>query len=224
MPTTKVPARKPAAKKPTRQRVLDVSAELFNRYGIEAVSIGQISDTLGISTGNLTYHFKRKADLVTAHIAALEHLLLTEVERFPFNASPKEFTEAYVEILGLTLNYRFLFIGSTYILQNDLVEAARYTQLINVTKNTFIRQIKRLIAEGFMRPIAKPYDVEMLVDGIWWQWLGWMLVTQINLPTTPRSERKQMADAMSHILFISHHYIGSNFFEAVQAELKKLAR
>jgi AcrR family transcriptional regulator len=43
----------------TRQRLLDKSSELFNSYGIEAVSIGHISDALQISTGNLTYHFKK---------------------------------------------------------------------------------------------------------------------------------------------------------------------
>jgi AcrR family transcriptional regulator len=211
-------------KKSTRQRVLDTSADLFNRYGIEAVSIGQISDALKISTGNLTYHFKKKADLVTTHIATLEELLLTEVDRFPMISNPKEFSEAYLGLLGLTLNYRFLFVGSTYILQNDLVESARYQQLVDGTKKAFIRQTKRLIAEDYMKPIQKPYDAEMLVDSIWWQWLGWMLVTQINLPTNPKSERKQLADAVLHILFLAHHYIDPKFFEAVQIELKKLAR
>ena len=153
----------------TRQRVLNKSAELFNSFGIEAVSIGQISEALQISTGNLTYHFKKKSDLVTAHIASLEALLQTEVDGFPVISNPKSFSEAYVNLLGVTLNYRFLFVGSTYILQNDLVEAARYQQLIEATKKTFVRQANKLIAEGFMKPIQKPYDVEMLIDAIWWQ-------------------------------------------------------
>jgi AcrR family transcriptional regulator len=208
----------------TRQRVLDTSAALFNRYGIEAVSIGQISDALSISTGNLTYHFKKKTDLVTAHIATLEELLLTEVDHFPTISKPKEFSEAYVDLMELTLNYRFLFVGSTYILQNDLVEATRYRQLIDSTKKTFIRQVNRLIAEDYMKPIQKPYDAEMLVDSIWWQWLGWMLVTQINLPENRKAERRQLAEAVLHILFLAHHYIDAEFFKAVQAELKKMAR
>jgi AcrR family transcriptional regulator len=219
-----VAASLPKEKKPTRQRVLDTSADLFNRYGIDAVSIGQISETLQISTGNLTYHFKKKSDLVTAHIAALEQLLLSEVGSFPLISNPKAFSSAYVDLLGLTLNYRFLFIGSTYILQNDLVEAARYKHLVDVTKNTFIRQTKRLIAEGFMKPIQKPYDVEMLIDSIWWQWLGWMLVTQIDLSENRKLDRTHLADAVLHILFLGHHYIDPEFFTAVQIELKKLTR
>jgi hypothetical protein len=126
--------------------------------------------------------------------------------------------------MELTLNYRFLFVGSTYILQYDLVEATRYRQLIDSTKKTFIRQVNRLVAEGYMKPIQKPYDAEMLVDSIWWQWLGWMLVTQINLPENRKAERRQLADAVLHILFLAHHYIDAEFFKAVQAELKKMAR
>ena len=208
----------------TRQRVLDKSSELFNRFGIEAVSIGQISEALQISTGNLTYHFKKKADLVTAHIAELEKLLLSKVEGFPMVSDPKSFSEAYVNLLALTLKFRFLFVGSTYILQNDLVEATRYKQLIDVTKKTFVRQIKRLTDEGFMKPIQKPYDVEMLIDSIWWQWLGWMLVTQVDITESRKTEDKRLADAVLHILFLFHHYIDPEFFKAVQIELKKAVR
>lgn len=211
-------------RKNTRQLVLDKSAELFNRYGIEAVSIGQISEALGISTGNLTYHFKKKSDLVTAHITTLESMLLSAIDRFPAISCSREFSEAYLELMGFTLQYRFLFVGSTYILHNDLVETGRYQHLIDRTKTTFIRQIKRLIAEGFMKPIQKPYDTEMLVDAIWWQWLGWMLVTQIDIPRNPKSERKQIADAVLHILFLAHHYVDPEFFAAVHSEIKKLTR
>jgi hypothetical protein len=64
----------------------------------------------------------------------------------------------------------------------------------------------------------------MLIDSIWWQWLGWMLVTQIDLPEKNRkSERKLLSEAVLHILFLGHHYIDPKFFEAVQIGLKKLA-
>ena len=100
----------------------------------------------------------------------------------------------------------------------------RYRELISITKKTFVRQTQRLVEEGYMKPIQKPYDVDMLIDSIWWQWLGWMLVTQIALPDNRKAERKQLADAVLHILFLAHHYIDPEFFKAVQLELKKLAR
>lgn len=50
----------------TRADILATARELFTRYGYHHVSMCSISDAMGISVGNLTYHFPRKADLADA--------------------------------------------------------------------------------------------------------------------------------------------------------------
>ena len=207
-----------------QQRVLEMSAELFNRYGIEAVSVSQIAEALKISPGNLTYHYKKKADLLADHITAFEERLREGIDRLPVLANARAFSDAYVDLLQLTMHYRFLFIGANYIIQNDLVPIARYEKLIEVVKRAHVRQIKRLVAEGYMKPIEKPYSMDVLVDGIWWQWLGWLIAMQITPPAKRAPERKLLADAVLHIFFISHHYVDPDFFRDVQSELKKIGR
>src|SRR5262245_25517612 len=98
-----------------QQRVLEMSAELFNRYGIEAVSVSQIAEALKISPGNLTYHYKKKADLLADHISAFEERLREAIDQLPVLANARTFSDAYIELLQLTLQYRFLFIGANYI-------------------------------------------------------------------------------------------------------------
>jgi AcrR family transcriptional regulator len=207
-----------------QQRVLEMSAELFNRYGIEAVSVSQIAEALKISPGNLTYHYKKKSDLLADHISAFEGRLRNAIEELPVLANARTFSVAYVDLLQLTMHYRFLFIGANYIIQNDLVPIARYEKLIDVVKRAHVRQIKRLVAEGYMKPIEKPYSMDVLVDGIWWQWLGWLIAMQITPPAKRAPERKLLADAVLHIFFLSHHYVDPDFFRDVQVELKKLGR
>jgi AcrR family transcriptional regulator len=209
---------------PTRQRVLDVSAELFNRYGIEAVSVGQISEALRISPGNLTYHYRKKSDLVEQQISLFERELRERVDQIPASADPKAVCDAYTELLRLTLRYRFLFIGANYIFQNDLVAVGRYKKLIDATKRSFVRQFRRLTEAGFMSEILEPYSVEMLVDSIWWQWLGWLLIMQIATPSRQVSERALLADAVLHIRFLSHHYVDQEMYRAVQLKLEKVAQ
>ena len=51
-------------------RILETARALFNERGYNEVSMRNIADTLKISVGNLTYHFKRKEDLVEAVIKA----------------------------------------------------------------------------------------------------------------------------------------------------------
>lgn len=53
-------------KKDLKSEILVKARELFNTNGYNEVSMRHIADTLGISVGNLTYHFKRKEDLVEA--------------------------------------------------------------------------------------------------------------------------------------------------------------
>jgi AcrR family transcriptional regulator len=208
----------------TQQRVLDKSAELFNRYGIEAVSVNQIAEALTISPGNLTYHYKKKSDLLETHISVFEKQLQNAVETLPIFSDAKTFSSGYMEFMALIWRYRFLFIGVNYIIQNDLVEISRYNKLIESTKRTIIRQVKRLVADGYMQPVKKPYSIKMLVDSIWWQWLGLLLAIQVTPLDKRPPERKLLADAVLHILFISHHYIDPHFFAAVQAELAVLER
>ena len=50
----------------TRQRILDVTLTLYNERGEPRVSTSLIAAELGISAGNLHYHFRRKDELSAA--------------------------------------------------------------------------------------------------------------------------------------------------------------
>jgi AcrR family transcriptional regulator len=50
----------------TRQRILDVTLALYNGQGEPNVSTSLIAAELGISAGNLHYHFRKKDELSAA--------------------------------------------------------------------------------------------------------------------------------------------------------------
>jgi AcrR family transcriptional regulator len=58
----------PAPKKPRRtaERILEVTLDLFNRFGEPNVSTTLISAELNISPGNLYYHYPAKDELINA--------------------------------------------------------------------------------------------------------------------------------------------------------------
>lgn len=68
----------------TAQRILQVTLDLFNRFGVPHVSTTLIANELGISAGNLYYHFPAKDTLINAlfdrYEQALDEVLLAAPE------------------------------------------------------------------------------------------------------------------------------------------------
>jgi AcrR family transcriptional regulator len=50
----------------TRERILDVAAELFGEHGYDATSLREIAERLGFTKAALYYHFKSKEEILLA--------------------------------------------------------------------------------------------------------------------------------------------------------------
>src|SRR5215207_8143314 len=55
----------------TRDRIIDTAITLFNEQGTGPVSTNHIAQAMGISPGNLYYHFRNKEAIVRAIYARL---------------------------------------------------------------------------------------------------------------------------------------------------------
>ena len=109
-------------KKPPRrtaQRILDVTLELFNRYGEPDVSTTLIAAELGISPGNLYYHYPAKDELVNAlfdqYAAALDDLL-------PAAGGVRDVEDAWFFMHSLferVWQYRFLYRDLNLLLSRN---------------------------------------------------------------------------------------------------------
>lgn len=55
-----------AARRRTRERLIDAAADLFWLRGYDAASIAEVAAAAGIPAGNVFYHFRTKADLARA--------------------------------------------------------------------------------------------------------------------------------------------------------------
>ncbi|HEU0239336.1 MAG TPA: helix-turn-helix domain-containing protein [Micromonosporaceae bacterium] len=66
----------------TRQRILDISVDLFIEQGYAGTSVRDIAERLGMTKGSLYYHFASKEDVLKALVAPL----LTDLEQFVADA------------------------------------------------------------------------------------------------------------------------------------------
>jgi AcrR family transcriptional regulator len=98
-------------KKPRRtaERILEVTLELFNRFGEPNVSTTAISAELRISPGNLYYHYPAKDELINALVDRYERAL-AELLGAAEQVRNVEDAWLFVHMLfELIWNYRFLY-------------------------------------------------------------------------------------------------------------------
>ncbi|MGA2836185.1 MAG: TetR/AcrR family transcriptional regulator [Acidimicrobiales bacterium] len=100
-----------AAPSTTRDRILDISLELFSTQGYDKTSLRQIAERLGYSKAAIYYHFASKEDILMAL-----HLRLHEFGRDALRAvedddsSPALWAELLDQLIDQMLTHRALFI------------------------------------------------------------------------------------------------------------------
>ncbi len=96
----------------TRERILQTCLALFNAHGLPAVSTHKIAAELGMSPGNLHYHFKTKEQIVTWLFRRFEQKLEA------LDSSTAGI--AAVDDLWLALHLRFEVIGEYRFVYRDM--------------------------------------------------------------------------------------------------------
>ena len=125
----------------TAERILEVTLVLFNRFGEPNVSTTLISAELGISPGNLYYHYPAKDELINALYDRYEHAL---TELLSASEGVQDVEDAWFfmhTLFELIWQYRFLYRDL-----NDLLSKNRRleTHFQLVLKNK-TRSVKNLL-------------------------------------------------------------------------------
>ena len=102
-------AQPPKKPRRTAERILEVTLDLFNRFGEPNVSTTLISAEMGISPGNLYYHYPAKDELINALFERYERAL-TEILHAADNVEHVEDAWLFLHMLfELIWDYRFLY-------------------------------------------------------------------------------------------------------------------
>jgi AcrR family transcriptional regulator len=101
----------PPPKKPRRtaERILEVTLDLFNRFGEPNVSTTLISAEMGISPGNLYYHYPAKDELINALFDRYERALAEILQAADGVEHVEDAWLFFHMLFELVWSYRFLY-------------------------------------------------------------------------------------------------------------------
>ena len=100
--------RKPG-KPNTYNRIIDISLQLFNEEGERNISTNHISQRLGISPGNLYYHFRNKDEIIVQLFQRYSNKLLDYIRQTELPDSMAKMGEYLQGVYDILWEYRFLF-------------------------------------------------------------------------------------------------------------------
>jgi AcrR family transcriptional regulator len=200
-----------ATKKPPRrtaERILEVTLELFNRFGEPNVSTTLISAELNISPGNLYYHYPAKDELFNSlfdrYEAALDELL-----RAAEGVSNIEDAWLFFHMLfELIWQYRFLYRDL-----NDLLSKNRrletHFQFVLKNKSAAVRKVLDALAAGSASGIdARQADaVANAMVVVLTYWLSFVYVRDPRKALEPENAGAALARGAFHVLSLLMPYL-----------------
>jgi AcrR family transcriptional regulator len=190
-------------KKPRRtaERILEVTLELFNRFGEPNVSTTLISAELNISPGNLYYHYPAKDELINSLFDRYE-AALGELLRAADNVRNVEDAWLFFHMLfELIWQYRFLYRDL-----NDLLSKNRrletHFQFVLKNKGHAVQAVLAGLARGGAMHI-EPRDMEPVATAmvvVLTYWLSYEYVRDPRRALEPDAASAALLRGAFHVL------------------------
>lgn len=151
----------------TKARILDKALALFNERGAANVTTNHIAEALGMSPGNLYYHYRNKAEIVRALFARIM-AAWAENYALPPGKSPnfKTLDAMAAGNFEIQWRHRFFFRDLTMLLAADseLAEAYRANRDAGMANTAAL--LRRFIDAGLMVPADKR-TLEEITQLLW---------------------------------------------------------
>ena len=211
-----------ATKKPRRtaERILEVTLDLFNRFGEPNVSTTLISAELNISPGNLYYHYPAKDELINSLFDRYEKALNDLLQAADSVRNIEDAWLFFHMLFELIWQYRFLYRDL-----NDLLSKNRrletHFQFVLKNKSRAVQQVLSALSVGSTmradRRQAEAAANAMVV--VLTYWLSYEYVRDPRKALEPENAAAALARGAYHVLCLLMPYLDA----ASQEHLHMLA-
>ena len=137
----------------TKSKILATALALFNEFGLAKVTLRNIAQKMGISQGNLCYHFKKREDILEALYHQLVDLMNAVVHQAGMSLPTlNSFFQTSKKMMQHFYDYRFFMLDFVQIVRENESIHQHYKSLSILRKQQFLAMFELWIHEGLMRP------------------------------------------------------------------------
>ena len=193
-------------KKPSRtaERILEVTLDLFNRFGEPNVSTTLISAEMRISPGNLYYHYPAKDELINSLFDRYEHSLNELLQAADGVRHVEDAWLFFHMLFELIWQYRFLYRDL-----NDLLSKNRrleiHFQSVLANKSRAVQSVLNGLTPRIDAHQAKPVATAMVV--VLTYWLSYEYVREPRKALEAESASASMMRGAFHVLSLLMPYL-----------------
>lgn len=136
----------------TRDKILETSLHLFNIHGIDPVTVRHVAKEMGISHGNLCYHFPKKEDIIQQLYLNLVAELDTEIHQLQLQSPQLKLILTSIQTtFAIQYKYKFILIDFVGIMRNIPVIRMHFRELFVRRQQEFSALIQYMIKAGYFR-------------------------------------------------------------------------
>ncbi|MGP4845165.1 TetR/AcrR family transcriptional regulator [Marinobacter sp. 1Y8] len=201
----------------TRDKILLASLELFNDKGERNVTTNHIAAHLGISPGNLYYHFRNKSDIIYEIFLEYEKLVnyyLEIPDDRPLGLADMMF---YLEsVFDGLWSYRFFHRDLEFLLDNDERLRDDYRKFTNRCLASIKQIFAGLTEGGVVQQQAEELQGAMALN-VWLVITNWMafLKTAHASHESDSVSRDQLKQGIFQVLTLEMPYLMPDYREEV---------
>ncbi|MDQ9008853.1 TetR/AcrR family transcriptional regulator [Acinetobacter gerneri] len=192
----------------TKDRILQSSLQLFNERGERSVTTNHIAAELGISPGNLYYHFRNKQEIIKELMEqyqkeTLDMLALPDDREV--NANDKIH---YFQVLSSQLwEYRFLHRDVYHLVENNDDFRRIYPRFAGKVMQQGQKIYQAFVDAGLMQ--MTPSEIEALIINLWIVLTNWtnFLYMSGHISDSNHLEEKWVWQALRQMVFLEGAYL-----------------
>ncbi len=170
----------------TKERILTAALKLFNRDGVERITTRHIAADLGMSQGNLHYHYPNKNEVI---LALLQRFFddLKSAQRYEGGLFDKE--EMLLSMQNnfrIMHDYRFFFLEDKVVWRRLPEVKKQLLEYFDITRGRINQVIEGYKHHDLFRAEVSPYQLEFLLDQFLFSITSWLhAVDYLPIQTDP---------------------------------------